>query len=185
MSDQFIGEIRIFALDYAPYGFMTCQGQTLSTQQFTALYAILGITYGGNGTSYFNLPDLQGRCAMGTGQGPGTSPHSLGDLGGSSTVTLAAEQMPAHTHTLTAVNAQGTATVSKGNQPALVSGGGSKQGSNIGQVYSTNAAAVTTPMAQTSLAFTGLGKPHENMMPYLPLTFCIGVNGAWPPRPSL
>src|SRR5579872_5848574 len=104
MSNPFLGEIRMFAGNFAPLGFAFCQGQTLSISQNQALFALLGTTYGGNGTTTFNLPDLRGRLGLGFGQGLGLSAYALGAVGGQEAHQLLASEVPSHTHTLNAVN---------------------------------------------------------------------------------
>ena len=120
MSEAFIGEIRMFAGNFPPRGWQFCQGQLLSIAQNTALFSILGTTYGGNGQTTFALPDLRGRYPMQPGQGPGLSPRTLGEQGGSETVTLISNQMPAHTHSHTASGAQGDQVTPEGNFNAVL-----------------------------------------------------------------
>src|SRR5215831_4079907 len=115
MSEPFLGEIRMFGGNFAPRGWALCQGQLLSIAQNTALFSILGTTYGGNGQTTFALPGLRGRYPMQQGQGPGLSPRSLGEQGGSQTVTLLTNQMPAHTHSHLASAAQGDQVTPDGN----------------------------------------------------------------------
>lgn len=183
MSDQFVGEIRMFGLNYAPVNFLPCQGQILGIQQFTALFSLLGTKFGGNGTTNFALPNLQNSVGIGAGQGSGLSPRYVGDQGGVSTVTLNTQEMPAHNHYVTATSDKGTVTASASNLLAQATNGGGKSGANIGQIYSNTFASVTTPMSNTAVGPAGQGQAHDNMMPYLALTFAIAVNGVFPPRP--
>lgn len=173
MADPFVAEIRIFPFNFAPRGWAFCDGQLMPLSQNTALFSLLGTTYGGNGKSNFALPDLQGRAPMHPGQGPGLSLHDLGETGGSETVTLLESEIPAHAHTLRAAvdpaNVQiPTSTVSLTRS----SGGSAYNPSNSGLV----------PMAGQTIAPTGGDQPHNNMMPYLTLNFCIALQGVFPPR---
>src|ERR671926_371228 len=124
MADPFVAEIRIFPFNFAPKGWAFCDGQLLPLSQNTALFSLLGTTYGGNGKSNFALPDLQGRAPMHPGQGPGLSLHDLGEMGGSDTVTLIQSEMPLHSHSLMASRAQGDNTAPAGKSPAKTVGRG-------------------------------------------------------------
>jgi microcystin-dependent protein len=172
MADPFVAEIRIFPFNFAPRGWAWCDGQLLPLSQNTALFSLLGTTYGGNGQSNFALPDLQGRAPMQPGQGPGLSLHDLGEAGGSETVTLLESEIPSHTHTLGAQNiALGGVVTPSGNtlnRPAS------------GNLYSTSLSAVT--MAPEGIASAGGDAPHNNMQPYLTFYFCIALQGVFPPR---
>src|SRR5690554_3779128 len=122
MYDAFLGTIALFAFDWAPKGWARCEGQILAIPQNTALFALLGVTYGGNGVTTFALPDLRGRTPMGAGQGPGLSPRQQGQAGGTEIVSLLQSQMPAHTHGITAA-AAATSKAPMGNLPAVSTGG--------------------------------------------------------------
>ena len=172
MADPFVAEIRIFGFNFAPSGWAFCDGQLLPISQNTALFSLLGTTYGGNGASTFALPDLQGRAPMQPGQGPGLSLHDLGEAGGSETVTLLESEMPSHAHTLRAAT-QDNADVN------LVSASSSFAGSTGGTLYQDSA---NTSLAFEALAPAGGDAPHNNMMPYLTLNFCIALQGVFPPR---
>lgn len=171
MADPFVAEIRIFAFNFAPRGWAWCDGQLLPLSQNTALFSLLGTTYGGNGKSNFALPDLQGRAPMHPGQGPGLSLHDLGETGGSDTVSLLESEMPNHTHNLMAsvVNSQVTT-------PAGTATG---RGNPV-PIYTTTLTPVN--MAEECLAPSGGDQPHNNMMPYLTHYFCIAMQGVFPPR---
>jgi len=174
MADPFVAEIRIFPFNFAPKGWAFCDGQLLPLSQNTALFSLLGTTYGGDGKSNFALPDMQGNAPMHPGQGPGLSLHDLGETGGSETVTLLESELPAHSHGL-----QGTAGIGNQNSPAdrLLGrpfGGGSP--------YRAPAGAPLVNAAAEALAPTGGDQPHNNMMPYLTLNFCIALQGVFPPR---
>jgi microcystin-dependent protein len=172
MADPFVAEIRIFPFNFAPKGWAFCNGQLLPLSQNTALFSLLGTTYGGNGKSNFALPDLQGRAAMHPGQGQGLSLHDLGESSGSETVTLLQSEIPAHTHTLRAATDVGDVIVPSPNSALALSSGGT--------IYT--AAANLSAMAPQALSPAGGDQPHNNMMPYLTFNFCIALQGVFPPR---
>lgn len=174
MADPFVAEIRIFPFNFAPKGWAWCDGQLLPLSQNTALFSLLGTTYGGDGKSNFALPDLQGRAPMHPGQGPGLSLHDLGETGGSETVTLLESEIPSHGHTLSGSNEDGTqGTLTAGVALATSVGG---------QLYQTNTAALAA-MAPASLPPAGGDQPHNNLMPYLTFYFNIALQGVFPARP--
>jgi microcystin-dependent protein len=173
MADPFVAEIRIFPFNFAPKGWAFCDGQLLPISQNTALFSLLGTTYGGDGKSTFALPDLQGNAPMHPGQGPGLSLHDLGETGGSETVTLLQTEIPAHSHTLMAQNQPGQL-----NAPAADR---SLSRSNGGDAWK-QPPQVLSAMAFQALAPAGGDQPHNNMMPYLTLNFCIAMQGVFPPR---
>lgn len=177
MSDPFIGEIRMFAGNFAPTGWALCQGQILAIAQNTALFSLLGTTYGGNGQTTFALPDLRGRSPMQQGQGPGLSPRTLGEQGGSETVTLLTNQMPAHTHSHLASGAQGDQVTPEGNFDAVL------LDPNTQQPQSQYGAAANTTMNPTTIGAAGGSQPHSNMSPFLCLNFIIALEGIYPSRP--
>ncbi len=173
MADPFVAEIRIFPFNFAPTGWAFCDGQLLPISQNTALFSLLGTTYGGDGKSNFALPNLQGQAPMHPGQGPGLSFHNLGESGGSDTVTLLTSQIPGHNHALMA-----SAQPAEDSSPA-----GEALGRSVGAaLYQTNTAQNLVAMAPEALAPSGGGQPHNNLMPYLTLTFCIALQGVYPPR---
>ena len=173
MADPFVAEIRIFPFNFAPKGWAWCDGQLLPLSQNTALFSLLGTTYGGNGKSNFALPDLQGRAPMHPGQGPGLSLHDLGETGGSETVTLLESEIPSHSH---AVMAGGNFDVGDSNVPT----GNIMAKSASGFAYFT--AQNLTPMSDSTLAPAGGDQPHNNLQPYLTFYFCIALQGVFPPR---
>lgn len=175
MADPFVAEIRIFPFNFAPTGWAWCDGQLLPLSQNTALFSLLGTTYGGNGKSNFALPDLQGRAPMHPGQGPGLSLHDLGETGGSETVTLLESEIPAHSHSL-------KATVEDGTQGSLTAGV-TLATSIGGKLYQSNSASSLTQMNANALAPAGGDQPHNNLMPYLTFYFCIALQGVFPARP--
>ena len=179
MSSPFVAQITMFPFNFAPNGWAQCQGQLLPISQNTALFSLLGTNFGGDGRSTFGLPNLQGLAAVNAGQGPGLSPYSIGETSGSETVTLLQTEIPSHPHTLMATTNPGTTISASGNQLAKAFGGG-KQASYTGTYLSTNAPA--TPLSGFALTQTGGSQPHDNMQPYLTLTFCIAMQGVYPPR---
>src|SRR4051794_23939176 len=172
MADPFVAEIRIFPFDFAPKGWAWCDGQLMPVSQNTALFSLLGTTYGGDGKSNFALPDLQGRSPMHPGQGPGLSLHDLGETGGAETVTLLESELPAHTHA-----ARGDAIdVADTNVP---SGSASWAQSSGGTLYQASA---NTQLAPEALSPIGGDQPHNNLQPYLTFYFNIALQGVYPPR---
>jgi microcystin-dependent protein len=173
VADPFVAEIRIFPFNFPPTGWALCDGQLLPISQNTALFSLLGTTYGGDGKSNFALPDLQGRTPMHPGQGPGLSLHDLGETGGSQTVTLLESEMPVHLHGFRGTNTAGDNPAPGGN---IVARPGN---SNI---YQQNSTSNIVAMAPAALPPAGGDQPHNNMQPYLTLTFCIALQGVFPPR---
>jgi len=170
--DPFVAEIRIFPFNFAPKGWALCNGQILPISQNTALFSLLGTTYGGDGKSNFALPNLQGSVPMHPGQGPGLSLHDLGETGGSDTVSLLESEMPAHSHNWMASNQDGT-DQSPVNE--MFAGG-------VGGISMYAAPASITQLASNALPPAGGNQPHNNLMPYLTLNFCIALQGVFPPR---
>ena len=171
MADPFVAEIRIFPFNFAPKGWAWCDGQLLPLSQNTALFSLLGTTYGGNGKSNFALPDLQGRAPMHPGQGPGLSLHDLGETGGSETVTLLESEIPAHSHTVKAVDK--VADIPSGQGASLAS-------PPAGNPY--RAADNLVHLSENALSPTGGDAPHNNLQPFLTFYFCIALQGVFPPR---
>jgi microcystin-dependent protein len=178
MSSPFVAEIRIFGFNFPPTGWAFCDGQLLPISQNTALFSLLGTFYGGDGKSTFALPNLQGSAATQQGQGPGQQ-WFLGESQGSETVTLIQSEMPAHNHTFVATSANGTGAAATNGQ--LAKGfKGNLQSSNTAKMYSSS--APNTALRPDAVAIAGSGFPHNNMMPYLTLNFCIALQGIFPPR---
>lgn len=172
MADPFVAEIRIFPFNFAPKGWAFCDGQLLPISQNTALFSLLGTTYGGDGKSTFALPNLQGRAPMQPGQGPGLSLHDLGEQGGTETVTLLNSEMPAHSHGLIA---------SLDNANLAIPTPARSLAKATANLYF--AGAPDTAMAAEALPPAGGDAPHNNMQPYLTLNFNIALQGVFPPRP--
>ena len=175
MADPFVAEIRIFPFNFAPRGWAFCNGQILPISQNTALFSLLGTTYGGNGQSTFALPNLQGSAAMHPGQGPGLSLRDLGEQSGTPTLTLLISEMPAHTHTISGKVGGGTA-----NPTGLV--WGTSNAAKVAANFYAPAAASPVGMNPAALSITGSSLPHNNLMPYLTLNFNIALQGVYPPR---
>jgi microcystin-dependent protein len=197
MAEPFIGEIMIFGGNFAPMGWMMCQGQTLAIQPYQALFALIGTTYGGNGTSNFQLPDLRGRAPIGFGQGTGLSNHALGlaGVGGAENVTLAITQMPIHNHTFTSTGASATVAASANPGTSGTPGGNylanatdSQSGASLNFIQPSgagttgNIAGVTVNIPSGAIAVSGGGQPHSVMQPYLPVNYIIAYNGIFPTR---
>ena len=172
MSDQFLAEIRVFPFNFAPLGWALCDGQLLPISQNTALFSLLGTTYGGDGKSTFALPNIQGRAVMHPGQGPGLSLHDLGEEGGEVSVSLLQSEIPVHSHSISASQSDG-GDRSPANERFAVGTGGI-------QMYA--APGAVTQLAQQTWTPAGGNAPHNNMAPYLTLSFCIALQGIFPPR---
>jgi microcystin-dependent protein len=173
MSSPFLAEIKIFAGNFAPLGYALCNGQILPISQYTALFSLLGTTYGGNGTSNFALPNLQGVAPMHFGQGPGLTDRILGEVGGSASVTLNSTEVAQHNHTYNAgATGRGNVNTVSGNV-------------NSSEVALTNiygASTDGTKMSPSMIQPTPASQPHENMQPYLVLNFIIALQGIYPAR---
>jgi microcystin-dependent protein len=177
MANPFVAEIRIFPFNFAPTGWAFCDGQILPISQNTALFSLLGTTYGGDGKSNFALPNLQGSAPMhigGAQPGPGLSLHDLGESAGSDTVTLIESEIPAHNH---AVQATGQNALQTNPGPSNV-----LSHSNGGFAYQTNTTQNLVNMDGNAISVSGGDQPHNNLQPYLTLNFCIAMQGVFPPR---
>jgi microcystin-dependent protein len=174
MADPFVAEIRVFPFNFAPKGWAWCDGQLLPISQNTALFSLLGTTYGGDGKSTFALPNLQGSVPMHPGQGPGLSLHDLGESGGSDTVTLLQSEIPLHAHGMQAANFPGDIQAPTPNVALARSAGGNAYQSNVNQN--------NVQMNLAALAPAGGDQPHNNLQPYLTMYFNIALQGVFPPR---
>src|SRR5712692_2144898 len=168
--DTFVAEIRIFPFNFAPKGWAFCDGQLLPLSQNTALFSLLGTTYGGDGKSNFALPDMQGNAPMHPGQGPGLSLHDLGETGGSDTVTLLESEMPAHSHQMGAQTNPLSALAVPSPATTL-----SRPAS--GNLYFTTGSPTPATMSSSIITPAGGDQPHNNLQPYLTLSFCIALQG--------
>lgn len=181
MSEPYIGEIQLFSFDYAPKGWMLCQGQTLKIQEYAALYAIMGTTYGGDGKTTFMLPDLRGRSPVQFGIATSaTSAYKQGAAVGAETVTITAATMPAHTHTVKASKQAATTAGGADNyfsKPVISAATQTEQ-----SAYGPVTAGSTVTLNPGAVSSVGGGKGHNNMQPFLTLNYCIAVLGIFPPR---
>ncbi len=175
MDQPFLGMIMVFGFDFPPRGWALCQGQILSIASNTALFALLGTTYGGNGTTTFALPDLRGRAPIGFGQGPGLSQITLGQVAGEMSHTLTLAELPAHTHTGNVILGSGLANNANGAGNNFAANTGGTSIYNSGSAGGNMAANVTFGSA-------GGGQPHNNMSPYLGVNYCIALQGVFPQR---
>jgi microcystin-dependent protein len=169
--DPFVAEIRIFPFNFPPKGWAFCDGQILPLSQNTALFSLLGTTYGGDGKSNFALPNMQGNVPMHPGQGPGLSLHDLGETGGSDTVTLLESEIPSHSHGLTVSQSDGTDQSCANENFAA----------GVGIIAYAPPGALTN-LSDNTIAPAGGDQPHNNLQPYLTLNFCIALQGVYPPR---
>lgn len=171
MSNQYVGELRLVAFNFAPVGWALAQGQLLPISQYTALFSLLGTYYGGNGVNNFALPNLQGNVAIGSGQLQGGSQYFIGQTGGTQDVTLLDSEVPNHTHTFRADIADANDSNPGGNSLAKTL---------AGNIYGQTTSKVA--LAPQFLNLFGGGLPHNNMMPYLTLNWVIAMQGVYPPR---
>jgi microcystin-dependent protein len=175
MAQPFVGQITVYPYNFAPYGWLDCAGQLLPISQYSALFSLLGTTYGGNGTSTFALPDLQGRIPVGQGQLNGGGDYAMGEAAGAENVTLLVTNMPAHSHGLSVTEVNGSTNNPSGQVLAKALHGGIQ-----GKIY--NPAAPDTPLAPTSVGTAGSSLPHNNIQPSLVLRYCIAMQGVFPTR---
>jgi microcystin-dependent protein len=173
--DNFLGQIALFGFNFPPKGWAQCNGQVLPISQNQALFSLLGTTFGGNGVTTFQLPDLRGRRAINWGQGSGLSSYVLGQVGGQENVTLNSTQMPTHVHF-----AFGTATA--GNQGSPQGGTWAKDNNGTMNNYAPWNASNAAPMNANALGNTGGNQAHENRPPYLAANYCIALTGVYPSR---
>jgi microcystin-dependent protein len=197
--DEFIATIKMFGFNFAPRGWALCDGRILSIAQNTALFSLLGTTYGGNGQTTFALPDLRGRIALGQGQGPGLQNRTIGEVAGSETNTLTVPQMPAHNHTATATSnstSTSTSTMSaESNAGSLQNPSGKMFASGV-QIYANEDPAAnrtmspqcvatttnTTTTTQVTVGNNGSSQPVNNLQPFLCVNYSICLEGIFPSR---
>lgn len=173
MSEPFLAEVRIFAGNFAPRGWAFCNGQLLPIAQNTALFSLIGVTYGGDGRSTTALPNLQGRAPMHPGRGPGLTARRLGERGGAETITLTEAQMASHPHSLRAYSRAGDLADPVGRSLARSAGG---------NAYQQNSSQNLVAMNPQALSPTGGNQPHNNMQPYLVMNYIIALVGLYPTR---
>lgn len=197
--EAYIGMVTIFGFSFNPRGWMTCSGQTLPVSQYTALFSLLGVTYGGNGQTTFGLPDLRGRVPIGVGQGTGLSPYDLGEIGGTETNTLLITQMPMHNHPATATSeseststsalfAEGTPANGQNPNGRMLASGqqiyAAEDPANNRQMSSQAVQTTTTTTTATTVTVgvAGASQPVNNLQPYLAMNYCICLEGIFPSR---
>jgi microcystin-dependent protein len=171
MTDQFIGEIRMFGFNYAPEGWIPCDGRILSISQYEPLFALLGFNYGGDGNTTFAVPDLRGRAPIHMGQGPNLPPYGVGQSGGYESVALNESQLPTHRHGLLASNENATLGAPLGNVLA-----------NTGRNFVYGSGTSDQALNSGCINETGKNQVHPNMPPYLCVNFCIAAEGIYPSR---
>ena len=175
MSDAYVGEIRAVSYNFAPVGWALCNGQLMQISQNTALFSLLGTTYGGDGRTTFGLPNLQGASPLQSGQGQGLSYINLGEAGGDATVALLTQEMASHSHSIGVVDAGGNQ-----NTPANAAYAEARVGRDASLQYGPGTTQVA--MSPRMVATTGNSQPHNNMPPYLVVNFIIALQGIYPPR---
>lgn len=176
--DAYIGEIRAFCGNFAPVNWAFCEGQLIPITSFTALFSIIGVMYGGDGKTVFALPDLRGAVPIGQGQGPGLSLRSVGERGGSETVTLLSTEMPAHNHLASGVTSGGNSSPPGANLTWAQANTGGREPNPV-NLYTS---AINTTMNPMALQASGGSQPHNNMQPFLAVRFIICMNGIFPSR---
>ncbi len=180
MANPFVGQITLFPCNFAPVGWALCQGQLLPINQNPALFSLLGVQFGGNGTSNFALPDLRGRVPIGQGQGPGLSSYSIGGKQGVEVVTLTTATSPAHSHAFPAFATAATTNAPNGALPA--EGKSTGRGGSAVNTYTAPGTAKVSLAAGQVVPATLSGAVHNNLQPYLTLNWCIALQGVFPPR---
>ncbi len=181
--DAFIGEIRLLPYTFAPIDWLPCDGRSLSISSYEALYTLIGTTYGGNGQTTFNLPNLQGRSVVGVGQGAGLSNYILGQTVGAATITLTSAQIAAHNHGMQKRSPAtlSTTTLSATPSPSnALSRGASVVGGLLKNNFVYGASSDGTTLAPTVIGLAGGGQPHDNSQPNLQLNYCISTSGIYP-----
>jgi len=177
MSQPFVGQMIRVGFNFAPAGWMKCQGQLLPISQYETLFNLIGTTYGGDGQNTFALPDLQGRVTLSMGQGPGLSNYNIGELGGTQTVTLITQQMPQHQHFVNVINSPASGNAASASGLLANEGPG---GITLVYTYAPYDAANQTPLNSRSIGMSPGGQPHENRQPLLAITWCISLFGIYP-----
>ena len=179
MGEPLIAEVRMFGGNFAPRSWALCDGQLLAISSNSALFSLLGTTYGGDGRTTFGLPDLRGRAAMHPGSGPGLTPRSLGEKGGQENVTLTVNQIPSHSHTVNCLNSPGDQTTPNGHFSAGSVLTGGRGSASVDMLYSTTA---NTIMATNALSNTGGSQQHTNIQPFVCVNYIIALYGVYPSR---
>ena len=174
MTEPYLGEIQLFAFNFAPVGWALCNGATLQIRQFNALFSLIGTAYGGDGKTTFNLPNLTARAPCSQGTGPGLSSRTIGETFGENGVALTTSTIPSHTHSLNVFNQPDTAK----RNPSPVANYALIPPENVNPFV--NGITPNTSFAPITVGVTGGGQPHENRQPYLALNYCIALQGAFP-----
>ena len=188
MSEPFLGQLLQVGFTFAPQGWAICAGQTLAIAQNSALFALLGTTYGGNGTTTFQLPDFQGRVPIGTGSGAGLAPYVAGQKAGTESVTITTNQMPSHTHAVTVTQMQASSTKATLQQPAagsVLARGVDNVGTAIPLIYQPAGTALDVTLGGAigvAIGNTGGSQPTPILQPYLGITTIIALEGIFPSR---
>lgn len=182
MSTAYVGEVRCFGFNFAPSGWAACNGQILPIQQYSALFSLLGTAFGGNGTSNFGLPNLQGTVPMHWGAATGLTPTVLGETQGVQSVSLLTSEIPQHTHTATVAVATSTGLSQRVATPTASTWLGGSSVPNAFYASAASSPSVNTAFAPNAIGATGSSQPHENMQPYLTVNFCISLTGVFPTR---
>lgn len=183
-TEPFIGEVKVFGFNFPPLGYSLCQGQTLSIASYSALFALIGTTYGGNGQTTFKLPDLQGRVPIGQGQGPGLPYYSMGEAGGHGTITLTSANLPAHIHTMMSTHIKIKTNAQIADSGTALSSYPGTSGTNV---WSESASANSFMAADAGVIsgtsdITGSNYPFNIMNPYLVMNYSIAIYGIFPSR---
>ena len=176
MAQPYVGEVRMFGGSFAPASWAFCNGQSMSISEYSALYNLIGTTYGGNGTTTFNLPNLQGRLCVGMGQAPGLSNYTIGQTAGQETVTLTSNQMPMHSHALNAT----TTTANLGTPAGNLTGNATPLTPTNQRMYAGAPGQTTGNLAGNPVSLAGGNQPHSNLMPSLCVSFIIALFGIYP-----
>ena len=174
MADPFVGQILAVGFNYAPIGWLPCDGRILAISEYYVLFALIGTTYGGDGANTFAVPNLNGRIALGAGQGPNRSNHFQGEVGGSESVTLVANQVGGHNHGFLASGQGGTTNIPGPTQALAVNP------QTAASLYA--APPATAAMSPNAIAATGNGGPHENRQPFTVINYIICTEGVFPPQ---
>jgi len=180
MATPYVGEIRCFGFSFQPAGWFTCNGQLVSIANYTALYSVIGTIYGGDGVTTFAIPDLQGRVPMHWGNGPGGFNTNIGQVQGTESYTLTTNDMPAHTHTVSAAALPAGDVVLRTNMPSSTAYLSDSSAPNV--AWNTAPSAFDAPFSPKAISTQGGSQPHENRQPLLVLNFCMAWNGIFPSR---
>lgn len=175
MTSPYIGEVRMFGGSFAPVNWALCNGQTMPISQYDTLYTLIGTAYGGDGQTTFNLPNLQGRLAIGTGQGPGLPAYSIGQAAGTEQETITSQTMAAHSHALQASNNQANSNMPGGNLTGLGS-----SANPIAKIYNTGSPPQKGNLSAATVTYIGGNQPHDNLMPSQCVSFIIALYGIFP-----